>query len=369
MILPLAFRSIEPASIKIMAGVVPVEITDLYPALVSANVQVTRTQPGAGNLVLSASRDEFGEWPVLDGGYFDRWTPIRIVADFGSYQEDVIWGHVLKITPEFPKERGQAKVTIEFQDQTIMLDREQASRPWGASDAPADLADLAIAQTILSGYGFRVAPTSRPGQSYRTINQDKTDFRFLAQLAEAVGYEFRLMFGEAHFTPVTLTGEPQEAILVYAGADTNCLSFQVEEEAAVPDQAVASAVDTAGPNSGEETTYLPNLPVLGARPAKSDVSGGPAYAWRMRQEGDNTPSAAAMLAQAKINLSSLSIKAECEIDSTLYGHVVEPGKLIRVDGVGRRYGGRYYVDQVEHSFDQSGYRQKLKLLKNGLDEG
>ena len=68
MIPGLPFRSIEPASIKIMAGVVPVEIADVYPALQTVTVQVARSGPGAGSMVFSTSRDEFGEWPVLDGG-------------------------------------------------------------------------------------------------------------------------------------------------------------------------------------------------------------------------------------------------------------------------------------------------------------
>ncbi len=369
MIPALPFRAIEPASIKIMAGLVPVEIAEIYPALQTVSVQVSRSGAGAGTMVLSAARDEFGEWPVLDGGYFDRWTPIRIIADFGVYQEDVLWGHVMKITPEFPKERGQAKVTIEFQDQSILLDREQVTKVWGEADASAMLTDLSVAQTVLAAYGLRLSATSAIGQSFRSINQDKTDFRFLAGLAEAVGHEFRIMFGEGHFAPVTLSGEVQEPILVYAGADTNCLSFQIEEEAAVPDQAAAAAVDGAATAAPESRTYSPDLPVLGQRLAKSEASGAPPYVWRLRQEGDQSPSAAEKLAQAKINLASLSIKAECEIDSTLYGHVVLPGRLISVDGVGRRYGGRFYVDQVEHSFDATGYRQKLKLIKNGLDEG
>ena len=363
------FRNIEPASVKIIAGAVPVEIADIYPALQTVSVQVSRSAPGAGTLVLSAARDEFGAWPVLDGGYFERWSPIRIVGDFGTYQEDVLWGHVVKITPDFPKERGQAKVTIEFQDECYMLDREQVNKVWGSADASAMLTDQSIARTVLAGHGLRLSLNSAIGQSFRTITQDKTDYRFIAGLAEAVGYEFRIMFGEGHFVPVTLAGEPQEPILVYAGADSNCISFQMADEATVPDKARAAVVDGASNRAPQSRVLDPDLPVLGRRPAKSDVSGGQPFVWNLRQEGDMSPSTAEKLAQARINLASLSITAECEIDSTLYGHVVQPGKLISVDGIGQRYGGRFYVDQVEHRVDASGYRQKLKLLKNGLDEG
>ena len=76
-----------------------------------------------------------------------------------------------------------------------------------------------------------------------------------------------------------------------------------------------------------------------------------------------------MLAQAKVDAASLSIRAEALVDSTLYGHVVLPGRTIRVDGIGQRYGGRFYVDVIEHVFDPTGYTQRLTLLKNGVNEG
>lgn len=371
MTLPEIFKVVEPASVKIATGTVPVEIVDLYPVLESVMVQVSRKAPAVGTIVVTAGRDESGDWPVIDGGYFERWKPIRITADFGTYSEDVVWGYVVKITPEFPQDRGAAKVTIEFQDESIALDREQVARVWGDSESGSAISHKTILQSILSGYGFSLDPGSADGLSQPTVNQDKTDFRFVTERAEAVGYELRLMFGEMYFGPIRLTGEPQAPILVYAGPDTNCLEFKVEEEAAVPDAAATASVDTGGEGAATETTVTPDLPILGDESAAgaAAASGVPSYTWRLRQEGDLPPDAATLLAQAKINEASLSIRAQCTLDSTLYGHVLLPGKLVTVDGIGRRYGGRYYVDTVEHGFDADGYSQKAVLLKNGINEG
>lgn len=370
-LLPDIFRSVEPASIRIFTGTVPVEIADLYPVLQTVTLQVARGKPGVGNLVLTAGRDESGRWPVLDGPYFARWVPIRIQADFGTHAEDVLWGHVVRITPDFPQDRSAAKVTIEVQDQTIGMDREQRSRDWGDSDGGRTLTDRTIAQSILAEYGFRLAPDSGEGQRVAALTQDKTDFAFLAARAEAVGYEMRLMMGEMYFGPLRLSGQPQPDLLLYAGPDSNCLSFTIDEEAAVPDAAVTAAVAPAGAEQTEDVELTPDLPILGTRSARevAAVAGVPRNRLRMRQEGDTPPDAARRLAQARINEASLSIQAEAVIDSTRYGHVLLPGRLVRVDGVGARYGGRYYVDSVEHAFDASGYTQKAVLLKNGIDEG
>lgn len=369
--LPEIFKVVEPASIKIFTGNVPVEIADLYPVLETVTLQVSRNQAGAGSLVFTAGRNEMGEWPVIDGGYFDRWSPIRVQADFGTYAEDVLWGYVVKITPEFPEDRGAAKVTIEVQDQTIAMDREQRTRDWGDSEGGQTMTDNAIAQSILADYGWHLDPVSATGQSNSVVTQDKTDYVFLKERAEAIGYELRLMFDEMYFGPLRLEGEPQDTILVYAGPDTNCRSFKIDEESAVPDEAVTATVDTAGTGEAEEIVLVPDLPILGAEAprAAAQAAGVPVNRTRMRQEGDTPPEAARMLAQAKINEASLSITAEAVIDSTIYGHVLLPGRLVTVDGVGLKYGGRFYVDSVEHVFDAQGYTQKAILLKNGINEG
>lgn len=369
--LPEIFKVVEPASIKIFTGNVPVEIADLYPVLENVTLSVSRKEAGAGSLVFTSGRDTDGDWPVIDGGYFERWSPIRVQADFGSYSEDVFWGYVVKITPEYPEDRGAAKVTIEVQDQTIALDREQRTRDWGDSESEQTLTDSMIAASILSEYNFRLDTLSADGQANTVVTQDKTDFIFLGERAEAAGYEMRILFGEMYFGPIRLEGEPQAPLLVYAGPDTNCLSFKVDEESAVPDEAVTATVDTGGTGQAEETIVTPDLPILGTEAANkaAAAAGVPVMRERMRQEGDTPPEAARMLAQAKINEASLSITAEAIIDSTIYGHVLLPGKLVTVDGVGRKYGGRFYVDMVEHVFDAAGYTQKALLMKNGINEG
>ena len=130
-----------------------------------------------------------------------------------------------------------------------------------------------------------------------------------------------------------------------------------------------AVVDQAGSGEPEEARVTPNLPILGREAAYEEGQDGlQPFTWAIKQEGDAAPDAAEMLAQAKVNEASLSIKAEALVDSTIYGHVIYPGRLITVDGIGQRYGGRFYTDTIEHVFDAEGYTQKVTLLKNGLNE-
>ena len=73
-------------------------------------------------------------------------------------------------------------------------------------------------------------------------------------------------------------------------------------------------------------------------------------------------------AQAKANENAWKLKADGELDGALYGHVLLTHKLVGVYGVGETYSGLYYVDTVSHIFDQDGYRQVFKLLRNATGQ-
>lgn len=367
--LPQIFDVNEPAGMKLFLGQIPVEAVELYPVLLSISATVSRKEPGVAVIELTLMRDETGAWPVLDGGWFTRWNPIRIVADFGTYSEDILWGYVLKVTPEFPQDRGTAKATVEIQDETIALDRQAVARDWNGPSSDVVMSDGQIAASIAVDHRLRSAGGG-DGLQVTPLTQDKTDFRFLAERAEKIGYEFRVQFGELYFGPIDFSGTPQAPLLVYAGPDTSVLEFSIDEEGALPSEATMAVVDTDGSGEPEEARVQPDLPILGREAAHDEgQSGLQSFTWAIKQEGDAAPDAARMLAQAKVNEASLSIRAEALVDSTQYGHVIQPGKLITVDGIGERYGGRFYVDSVEHVFDAEAYTQKAVLLKNGVNEG
>ncbi|AML51923.1 hypothetical protein [Falsihalocynthiibacter arcticus] len=370
MTLPLIFDVVQPAGLKILLGQVPLEAVDLYPVLENVTVNVSRTEAGIASIALTSMRDETGAWPVLDGGYFSRWNPIRIVADFGSYSEDVLWGYVLQVTPEFPQDRSAAKVTVEIQDQTIALDRETKTREWNAPSNDTVMTDGDIVSSIGVANGLRTKSSNGVGLSVTPLAQDKTDFRFITERAEQLGYEFRIQFGEIFFGPINLSGTPQKTLLVYAGPDTTVLEFSIAEEAATPAEAFLSTMQGGETPEPVEARMQPDLKILGRDAAYEEGQTGlPPFSWNIKPEGDPDPDAAQMLAQAKVNEASLSIAAEALVDSTLYGHVIRPGATIGVDGIGQRYGGDFYVDAVEHVFDATGYTQKASLLKNGINGG
>lgn len=355
-----------PASPKIFLGSSPVEASDVYGSLSIIKVSTSRKGPAVATIELTCFRDEAGRWPIIDNGYFRRWKAIRLEVDFDAFSQHLLTGYILKMTPEFPEDRSEAKLTIEIQDETSLLDRQQKERIWPSDGSGQSVSDNFVVRAVATDYvqPLSLSSFSAEGQISKSLNQSKTDFAFILERADASAFEFRIVDSEIYFGPPQLSGSAQPALLVYAGGDTNMTAFKVEDSADAPEAANAAATDATS-GAVNDNRITPDLPILGDVAVETGDGVAP-YELRVAPQGDLPESALRALAQGQINEASLSIRAECEIDGTLYGHVLLPGHLVEVDGVGDRYGGAWYVDSVEHELDALGYRQKAVLLRNGV---
>ena len=173
--------------------------------------------------------------------------------------------------------------------------------------------------------------------------------------------------GVLYFHAPRLDEDPQRTILVYAGYSTNCLSFQTKFDGHKPDRVrVVRAADTGTDPEGE--VYEPNLPLLGTTVADSESMGLESFEWSMNRPSGATRAEVDARAQAAANKNAWKIEATGELDGALYGAVLVTHKTVEVDGVGSTLGGKYYVDEVTHTFSPDGYRQRFKLLRNATGQ-
>jgi hypothetical protein len=360
----LSGKTREPAEAIIRVGAAGDEITDLYPFIAELTAEITRKEAGVATLKFETRRDEQGAWSVQDAGVLAPWEPIVIEAAFGATTEEVMRGYIREVSADYPEDAGNTTVTVQCQDDSIALDREQIREVWGG-DAPTD--DATILAAILGRHGLSPHPDNASGLTGLVLNQDSTDIRFLRQRAEANGYELIFQEGSVYFGPMRLEAEPQESILVYAGQDTNCYRFDSRTDGHQPDFV---AFDVA-PEQGTETVQdqiAPDLPLLGATSADSTGTGLGDFTWRMTRQGNPNEEELRAQAQQRANEMAMRVKAEGELDGSLYGHVLRVGEPVPVDGVGDWLGGLYYVDTVSHKFSLDGYRQTFKLLRNAYGD-
>ena len=360
----LSDRVREPAECVIRIGTSGQELTDFYPFLKEVTVDTTRDRPAVATLKFETRRDENGQWLVQDAGILATWEPIVIEAAFGSTTEEVMRGYIREIKADYPEDAGETTVTVECQDESIKLDREHVRYVWGGESPTSD---RVIVSAILADHNLTLDPQSGDGQSELVINQDDTDIKFLRKRAESNGYELLFCEGKVYFGHMRLDASPQETIMVYAGAGTHCYRLSIRDDGHKPDKVAFDRAQTDG--AGVVTEVVDSdLPILGSESTDSSGRGLNDFTWRMTRQGGMSETEWLARAQKKANELSLKVKADGELDGSLYGHVLRVGEPVGVDGVGERYGGIYYVDTVRHQFNMEGYRQTFTLLRNAYGD-
>jgi hypothetical protein len=355
----------EPPTCVIEAGPEYQEIAEHYPLLISLDCRISRAEAGTGKMVFVARRGSDGRMSPVDEDLLTPWSPIRIYAEFGTEREEILRGYVKQAMLKTPEDAAAATFEVEFQDESMLLDRLHAREVWGTDEAP--LADKEILEAIAAEVGLGVAPDSHDGQATRPRSQDATAIKLLRERARANGFELLFEAGEIYFGPMRLTGEAQADIKVYAGPITSALSFEVVEDAQQPD-AVAFDVAPASGDQPESETVQPSLPLLGRTPVAAQGADLSPFTWRISREGDETAAELRARAQGLADINSMKVRASGELDGAVYGHVLKVAHLVVVDGVGERHGGLYYVDAVEHAFTSEGYRQRFVLVRNATGE-
>ena len=356
----------QPPSCIIEVGEDFQNIGDIAPLVATVDIQTSREETWAGNIVIEDRRKEDGAWTAADSGLFTRWAPIRIAVDFQTHQEEIIRGHITDLAPEYPGNAAEAKLTLQVQDSGAALGREQMRRVWGEQ---APITDLVILTELIGDLGLSADPLSAQGQSSRALTQEGTPIQFLRERAKANGFELMFDQGVVYFGPRRLDGTAQAPIMIYAGRATNCRNFSLGDRTEGPDEV---RVDAAPPDQGAETdvqSFTPDETALGTAPAAEEGAGlGTPSVWRLGREGDETPEEQAARAQALVNEHAFKLRGTGELDGALYGHVLKPGQLVSIDGAGTRYGGLYYVDKVAHAMNTEGYTQSFEVMRNATGD-
>jgi phage protein D len=339
------------------------EISDLYPFLVEVNVNMVRNQPTICQLKFDSMRDETGNWNVQDKELLLPWKELEIIAAFGDQEETVMKGFIKDVQSDYPTQMASAGVIVRGQDESLLLDRVYSRKTWSTEEAP--LRDDEIIQQITGEVGLSVE--TEEGLTNTYLCQVEPNIRFIRKRAEANGFEFYVRNGTLYFKEPQLEIEPQAVIMVYAGQATNCFSFTVNHDGYKPDFVHVSRAKEMEIGV-EEETISSNLPLLGRQGADSTSLGLPDYTWTLDKPFGATFEEAKGRAQGKANENAWKISAQGELDGALYKHVLYNHAPVEVDGVGKVNNGIYYVDSVTHLFNQDGYVQKFKLLRNALGE-
>ena len=374
-------RAIEPS---LRANITEVAVTLDSEQLSGADLTINNQDTDINRLM---------EW--LDSDVFRLGNRVRVHLGYAEPLVLTLTGPITTLSPQFPS-GGAPAMTMHVADPLVVL---QGSRP-PKSDFPyRDKQDWQIAQDVADRHHLRFEHDSNDGPVHRLVVQsNKDDLQFLKERAARIDRQVFMRPDEKtgenvlHFgTPTDERGgEPIRTWLMAWGSQpqtpdppppgdgtttppqsagapskppsaipTNMIDFRPTISASEQVQSVTVRgwdVETKSPIN--HTAFAAETPgVIG-----DDEDTGPAAALAVAGEGGRheviikapvtTQQEAEQLAESV--LAERAAKVIKATGTAIGQPAMRPGDNLEIHGVGRRFGGTYYVTKVTHTLNASG---------------
>jgi uncharacterized protein len=360
---------------------------DLSEDLASLSIEEDETRPDLLVVNLSDPYKVFGH--ALQEG-------MDVEVELGTVEDHslVFRGRIHQVDARFPRE-GVPTVAIKAHDNGMRMGLRRRNRPW------RDTTLSGIARAIADEHGFALTKISLAGDPEFTGNgirqQDETDLAFLHRLADAYGAETYVTAKDAgdEFTFLAqreiMTSDPE--VTLYhgrCGVPARLLSFDARADVAeiqLPrvfagvdyDQgeaveAVEAPVEEVGDT--EDAFFDENMAAFQEREperaAGLEALIGASSAARRQVITDlgevervtvPTFTTAEELASRRDNQFSTSVHGMSASGSTVGNQSIRAQANVRIEDVGGRFSGIWFLTQVRHVLDAEGYRTDFECKR------
>lgn len=262
---------------------------------------------------------------------------------------------------------GESKLIVTGEDISLMLDLKEKSTTY------ENQSDSQIITKLLQDYSQYWLKTDVQNSEYTPTKekfittQQGTDLEFIQELAQRNSFIFEIKPSDTPAKNVAYWGEEKRSITPYQpalsmnmGAFTNVESITFNFDALKPTEPqVEIDDDTTGQPIAVQIPPSPGQ-ALATKPAKP-----------LRQSILRNSNKLDLIPAQRCGESVLSrsredaVTASGEVDTVRYGHVLQVRQLVGVRGVGKSYGGYYYVKQVTHRIKRGEYKQSFTLIREG----
>lgn len=341
------------------------EHTDLYPDIVSVEVEDDERLAGVFNIRLAIRLEKDGTWTWVDDERLSLWSKVSISAGFADNVVEAIAGYITQVRPYFDAELSQCYLDIKGMDGSVLMSTEEKLKDWPGKK------DSDIATEIFTDYGFtpEVEDTEVVhDEAISTIIQRETDIQFLRRLARRNGFECFVRNTTAYFRPPQLSGNPQKILVIQFGPESNLSNFQVEINAQQPTIVAMHQLDLLTKENRHVIVDSTQQSRLGLTSASDLYSAevAPAKIFTKHTKTNGQP-AMQTLCQGLYDYAEWILQGEGEIIGSLYQDVLKARELVTIKGVGKTHSGVYYVTKVKHVFTDSGYTQQFNVKRNAIN--
>lgn len=326
--------------------------------VVEVSVEADTELPDMFSLEIVSSDDLEDQFQWVDNAdLFAVGNVVEVKLGYAEQLTSLFKGEVTGLEPSFNADRLPALVVRGY-DRRHRLTRGRQTRTFlkkKDSDIAAQIAREA-------GLTARVVD-SKVTHDY-VLQAEQTDYEFLLERASLIRYEVVVEDRTLNFRPVANDGGA--ALTLTADEDLSEFNPRLSSAGQVSDVVVrgwdpknkkeivgkAQAGDEVSTMGGERAGAALSKKAFGA--ATGRLSRRPVL----------TQAEADQMAVARLNTASLELitgEAACGGRADL-----RPGKVVKIDGVGKRFGGQYYITAATHVYTPDGYSTRFSFRRNAL---
>lgn len=317
-------------------------------------------------LTLNLAQQE-SDFPLISSDEVAPGTKVTITVGGAPGGEVLTRGIITGQAAHFEHGSTASSLTVIGFDECVLMDRVSKGKVW------ADGTDSNAVQVVLGEYGFTPDVESTNAghtENKHSLVQRETDLRFVRRLARRNGYLFWLSHTAAsttaHFKKPPLSGEAELTLRINrdgANLDQFDLVWDVER----PTSVVCQQLDLNAKEGLDGDSDSAGLRLLGSK-GLSDVS-SEERSLHLCVPADDAGDLAGRSSGA-LRESEWFIRGACvSSTSRLGGKIVRAHRLVRVEGLGGRHDGLWFVTGVHHNIDLSSHRMRIELARNGWNEG
>jgi Bacteriophage probable baseplate hub protein len=292
---------------------------------------------------------------------FDLGARVHVQLGYANRLRSMLRGQVTALSPKFP-ESGQPTLDVTVLDGMMKLkDRKPAE---GERKQYENLADWEIAQEIGQRNHMDVTVTEQGETHALVVQKNQSDAAFLMERAKRIDFDCFVLTDPVsgrdrlHFVRPTDARDATRVRVYTFRWGASLLSFA--PTLTLAKQVASVTVRGWDPGAKEAITYKATAADLPGSPQGGGTS-GPEAADQTMGGKEEVVVDAPVLTQEEAKELAISLLRERAYEFvTGTGRVIgipdlRPGDNVDIDGLGRRFSGRYYVKRVEHSLGGSGY--------------
>jgi uncharacterized protein len=302
-----------------------------------------------------------------DADLFKEGNSVVVGLGYVDDLESLFDGEITKVSPTFPSS-GVPTVAIEGQSRLHWLQRGKNTRSFQQTT------DKQIVEKIAQDNGLE-PQVEDPGVTYDYVMQpNQTDLEFLRARAARIHYEVFVHAKKLFFRK--MNEDDQEIYTLVWGHTQAGLSAPntfplVEFTPTIDARQPAPSTQVRGYDPKTKQPIVANAgPDDQNGTMGGTVKGGNVWQNAYQKQRDHVIVTVPVQSQdeadqrAKAHYNNLAIGTITGNGSTIGLPALRSGKVIKLDGLGDRFNGLYYLDQVTHTLDESGYKTSFTAKRN-----